>query len=418
MAGSELKKELSLLQGIGLLSTSLLGTGVFAVPAIVAYGAGGDGLWAWPLLLVLVFPVAIIFAQLGKRYPSAGGVAYFIARAFSPKLGRATAWAFLSVIPFGLPAALYISSGFWISLFNLPGYMELLIQIITLLLIWSVGLFGAGASGWIQSAIAILIIGLMATICLVPSPTVLSIEWPSISSVNANNIFSAFAVMFWCFVGLEAFVHLTSEFKNAERDFPRALIIGLIIAGFVYWACTAAILYFLPIDATPTTALPKIIELLFGQAGLWVICIIGYLACFASINVYIQSFARLIWSQTSIDYPDSRFAQLSRRQTPVNALTAVILCSLIASVLIYFVHIPLDHLLEYSNGVFVLIYLLAMVAAIKLLKGQSRILAMISAVICLGLLAVIGYKSLYAIGIFVVLCIVLKNNNAIKKLNH
>ncbi len=26
--------------------------------------------------------------------------------------------------------------------------------------------------------------------------------------------------MFWCFVGLEAFAHLASEFKRPERDFP------------------------------------------------------------------------------------------------------------------------------------------------------------------------------------------------------
>jgi hypothetical protein len=34
----------------GLLSTSLLGTGVFAVPALAALVAGDNSLWAWPLL--------------------------------------------------------------------------------------------------------------------------------------------------------------------------------------------------------------------------------------------------------------------------------------------------------------------------------------------------------------------------------
>lgn len=47
---SELKQELGLAQGIGLLSTSLLGTGVFAVPALAALGAGNNSLWAWPFL--------------------------------------------------------------------------------------------------------------------------------------------------------------------------------------------------------------------------------------------------------------------------------------------------------------------------------------------------------------------------------
>ncbi|HAU4312282.1 TPA: L-methionine/branched-chain amino acid transporter, partial [Citrobacter freundii] len=55
---SGLKQELGLAQGVGLLSTSLLGTGVFAVPALAALVAGNNSLWAWPVLIVLVFPVA------------------------------------------------------------------------------------------------------------------------------------------------------------------------------------------------------------------------------------------------------------------------------------------------------------------------------------------------------------------------
>ncbi|SUX70898.1 permease [Citrobacter braakii] len=70
---SGLKQELGLAQGIGLLSTSLLGTGVFAVPALAALVAGNNSLWAWPVLIVLVFPVAIVFAVLGRHFPSAGG---------------------------------------------------------------------------------------------------------------------------------------------------------------------------------------------------------------------------------------------------------------------------------------------------------------------------------------------------------
>ncbi len=67
--------------------------------------------------------------------------------------------------------------------------------------------------------------------------------------------------MFWCFVGLEAFAHLASEFKNPERDFPRALMIGLLLAGLVYWGCTVVVLHF---DAygeqmAAAASLPKIV---------------------------------------------------------------------------------------------------------------------------------------------------------------
>lgn len=59
-----------------------------------------------------------------------------------------------------------------------------------------------------------------------------------------------------------------------------------------------------------TASLPLIIVHLFGIQALWVACIIGYLTCFASLNVYAQSFARLIWTQMQYQ-PDHYLAQLS-----------------------------------------------------------------------------------------------------------
>ncbi len=91
---SGLKQELGLGQGVGLLSTSLLGTGVFAVPALAALVAGDNSLWAWPLLILLVFPIAIVFALLGRHFPSAGGVAHFVDMAFGPRLASVTGWLF------------------------------------------------------------------------------------------------------------------------------------------------------------------------------------------------------------------------------------------------------------------------------------------------------------------------------------
>jgi amino acid efflux transporter len=53
------------------------------------------------------------------------------------------------------------------------------------------------------------------------------------------------------------------------------------------------------------------IVVLFGVEALWVACVIGYLACFASLNIYIQSFARLVWSQAQYK-PESRLAACRR----------------------------------------------------------------------------------------------------------
>jgi len=395
---SGLKQELGLAQGVGLLSTSLLGTGVFAVPALAALVAGDNSLWAWPALIVLVFPIAIVFALLGRHFPSAGGVAHFVALAFGPRLARVTGWLFLSVIPVGLPAALHIATGFGQSLFGWHDSQLLLAELGTLAIIWWIGSRGARSSANLQTLVAILIVALIVAIWIYGDITLAAIPFPALPEVDTPQLFAALSVMFWCFVGLEAFAHLASEFKQPERDFPRALMIGLLLAGTVYWACTVLVLHFnaYSADRAAATSLPGIVVQLFGVKALWIACVIGYLACFASLNIYIQSFARLVWSQAQ-HLPDSYLARLSKNHIPRNALNAVIGCCMVSTLGIYLLDINLDALIVYANGIFIMIYLLCMLAGCRLLTGRYRALAALGGVLCLLLLAMVGWKSLYAI---------------------
>lgn len=395
---SGLRQELGLAQGIGLLSTSLLGTGVFAVPALAALVAGNNSLWAWPVLIVLMFPVAIVFAILGRHFPSAGGVAHFVGMAFGPRMERVTGWLFLSVIPVGLPAALHIATGFGQALFGWHDEQLLLAEIGTLAIVWWVGSRGASSSANLQTLVAVLIVALIVAIWFAGDITVADIPFPAINDIDHAQFFAALSVMFWCFVGLEAFAHLASEFKQPERDFPRALMIGLLLAGTVYWACTVLVLHFNAFSEEKAAAasLPGIVVQLFGVKALWVACVIGYLACFASLNIYIQSFARLVWSQ-ALYKPDSPLSRLSKRQLPVNALNTVLGCCVVSSLAIYLLGINLDALIVYANGIFIMIYLLCMLAGCRLLKGRFKALAAVGCVLCLMLLAMVGWKSVYAI---------------------
>ncbi|MEP9008012.1 L-methionine/branched-chain amino acid transporter [Enterobacter bugandensis] len=395
---SGLRQELGLAQGVGLLSTSLLGTGVFAVPALAALVAGNNSLWAWPVLILLVFPVAIVFAILGRHFPSAGGVAHFVGMAFGPRMERVTGWLFLSVIPVGLPAALHIATGFGQALFGWHEEQLLLAELGTLAIVWWVGSRGASSSANLQTLVAALIVVLIVAIWFAGNITVADIPFPAINDIDHSQLFAALSVMFWCFVGLEAFAHLASEFKQPERDFPRALMIGLLLAGTVYWACTVLVLHFNAFgeDKAAAASLPGIVVKLFGVKALWVACVIGYLACFASLNIYIQSFARLVWSQARYK-PESRLARLSKRQLPMNALNAVLGCCVLSSLGIYLLDINLDALIIYANGIFIMIYLLCMLAGCRLLKGRYKALAVVGGVLCLLLLAMVGWKSVYAI---------------------
>ncbi|MNE07272.1 Inner membrane protein YjeH [compost metagenome] len=404
---SRLNKELGLLQGIALLSTSLLGTGIFAVPALAATAAGPASLWAWLLLIVLVLPVAFTFAQLGRHFPHAGGAPHLIGRAFGARLERLVAFMFLAVLPVGLPAALQIATGFWQALWPLGRGEILAIQLLTLAAMLALGQRPARASSLVQGLIALAI---LATVALIwwagelpradhPLLPPLDEHWPRIPA--------ALAVMFWCFVGIEAFTHLGEEFRNPRRDFPLALLLGVLLAGLVYWACSVAVLSF---DAygdaqRNATSLPWLLENLLGPQAKVLVAVVGYLACFASMNVYVQGFARLIWSLADEGKLPASLARRNRQGMPGPALLLVVLACALCAVGAAVLQLSTDELIRYANGNFVLVYLLSMAAGAVLLRGPWRIVAAVACLLCALVLAMLGWDALYALGLLALLAL-------------
>lgn len=398
---SRLNKELGLLQGIALLSTSLLGTGIFVVPALAATTAGEASLWAWMILIALVLPVAFTFAQLGKRFPHAGGAPHLIGRAFGLCMEGVSALLFLAVLPVGLPAALHIASGFWLALFDLNRTGLLVIELATLGAILLLGQRPPKASGLLQGLIAVAIVASVALIWW--AGDLPRTSQPLLPPMDGqwHLLPTALGVMFWCFVGIEAFTHLGEEFKRPERDFPLALLLGVVLAGLVYWGCSVAVLSFATYGDvhSDTTALPRLFALLLGEQARVLVAVLGYLACFASMNVYIQGFARLIWSLADEGRLPAPLAIRNRQGVPGKALLLVVLSCALCAVLSVTLSLSVDDLIRYANGNFVLIYLLSMAAGVVLLRGIWRLLAGLSAVLCAGVLLMLGGDALYAVGL-------------------
>ena len=106
--------------------------------------------------------------------------------------------------------------------------------------------------------------------------------------------------MFWCFVGIEAFAHMGEEFKNPQRDFPIAIVAGCFLAGAVYWVGSVVILKMGAFGTREfdSASIPWVAEQLFGKEVKIAISLIGFAACFASLNLYLQSLSRMVWSQS------------------------------------------------------------------------------------------------------------------------
>lgn len=401
----QLRKDITLLSGIGQLSTTLMGTGLFMIPAIAAGIAGKYSLWAWLILFIAICPIALTFAALGKRYPSAGGTAYFVRKAFNARLERAVAWLFVSVIPVGVPAAVALAAGFLQALLPAPLANPVFCQALTITLLIGVNLAGTKSSGRLQTGIALSIFALVASFFWVGEVTTQDLIMPALTHDSLWSIGAALGVMFWCFVGIEAFAHMGEEFKNPQRDFPIAILVGCFVAGATYWVCSAVILKFGAYGSPEfdSASIPWLSDQLFGPRLAAVISLIGFLACFASINLYTQSLSRMVWAQAREYRPKSAIARLSIRGVPANATWVVGFILLVSCILGELSGIDLEFFLKLANGIFILVYLLAMFAAYKLLNGFAKVLATIALFLCSAVFLCLGWSMLYALSIFLLL---------------
>ncbi len=197
--------------------------------------------------------------------------------------------------------------------------------------------------------------------------------------------------MFWCFVGIEAFTHLGEEFKHPRRDFPLALLLGVLLAGLVYWAFSVAVLSF---DAygerSDATSLPACCT---GCSALRPLAGRG-----RRLPGLLRLDERLRAGLRPADLEPGRRGQAAlrpgRAQPPRHAGTAlllVVLACALCAVGAALLQLSTDELIRYANGNFVLVYLLSMAAGVVLLRGVWRIVAALAGLLCAAVLAMLGH---------------------------
>src|SRR5207244_6807790 len=75
-----------------LYAGAVIGAGVLILPGVGAGKAGPASLLAWGFDGCLGIPVALTLAALAARFPDAGGVSVFAARAFGGAVGAVVGW--------------------------------------------------------------------------------------------------------------------------------------------------------------------------------------------------------------------------------------------------------------------------------------------------------------------------------------
>src|SRR5258708_2369218 len=119
-SGQTLRKHLTVTDGFVLYTSAVLGQSLIVLPSIAARHAGPWSILVWAALAAVSYPLARIMAELGARYPSAGGVITFIGHGLGQRIGWLTGSLYLAAILGGGPAPALVFGEYLGKLVSLP----------------------------------------------------------------------------------------------------------------------------------------------------------------------------------------------------------------------------------------------------------------------------------------------------------
>jgi len=262
-----LARVLGLLDVVGIVVGSVIGSGIFIVPATVALEVRSPVvmLAVWVSGGVLTFFGALCFAELGGMYPQAGGTYVYLREAYGPLVAFLFGWSLFLVVDSGAMATL--SSAFatkylpyFVTLSPLAGRLVTLAFIGFLVTVNYLGVrHGANLQNLLAAIKLAAIVAVVALIFALGRGSAANFVRPAAEPVTLGSIGrfgAALIACLWAYKGWEAATYSTGELRNPQRNLFLGLLAGCLLVTILYLATNLAYLWVLP--AAAIAASPRI----------------------------------------------------------------------------------------------------------------------------------------------------------------
>lgn len=333
---TDLPRKLTFFDGVALLVGSVIGSGIFVVPSLIAQRVPEPGLvlgiWIFSGLLVLCG--ALTLAELSAMLPQSGGLYVYMREAYGPF------WAFLygwTIMLVAIPAAIAALT----SVFLL--YLKLFLPL-TLAAEKAAGigvLLGLGyinarstkQGAGVQNVFTILkVAGLVSLIGLaVLTRRGDSAHWlpllpgqfsgDLLPAIGLAMISTLFAYDGWQFVSF-----LAGEIRDPGRNVPRSIVAGVIIVMAIYVSANLAYIYVLgqPRIASSERVAADAMREIIGPLGATFIAGVILCSTFGAISANVLAAPRVFFAMGRDGLLFRRLARIHpRHQTPSTAIWAL-----------------------------------------------------------------------------------------------
>jgi APA family basic amino acid/polyamine antiporter len=305
----------------------MIGSGVFMLPAALAV-FGTISLVAWTFTSIGAILLALVFAQLSKILPKAGGPYAYCREAYGDFVGFQVAYCYWIAVWVGNAAIVVAMVGylsvFWPALKHDP-WWECAISIGTVWLVTGINCVGVWAAGKVQLITTVLKLLPLVIIAIVG---VFFIDVNNLKAFNISNssnfsaLTAAATLTLWSFIGFESATVPADDIENPRRNIPLATIIGTIVAAVIYIFGTLCVMGIIPMAVLAKSSSPyaDAAQLMFGPWGSIVIGIAAVIACFGTLNGWILLQGQVPHAAASDGLFPRMFAATSKNGTPVVGL--------------------------------------------------------------------------------------------------
>ena len=258
-----------------MIVTEVMGVGVFLTPAGMARSLGSPGwvLAVWAVMGLMSLAGALCYAELGTRFPEAGGGYVFLREAFGERCAFVYGWMSLLVMDPGLTAALGVGLAKYLLL--VTGGAESLIKpvaIASIVGMSAVTLLGVGSSArllrWTALA-KLLTIAVLLIAAVVRGGAGDAVPTAATGAPGMGVLAGALMGAFFAFGGWWDLGKMSEEIVEPRRTLPVALIGGISVVTLVYAGVSIVFLWLIRgvNPATDEAAVAALGSALFAASG-------------------------------------------------------------------------------------------------------------------------------------------------------
>jgi APA family basic amino acid/polyamine antiporter len=331
--GPGLRRELSLLDATMINVGSMVGSGIFLVPAAVALYVHSSALiiLVWSIGGVVSLCGALSVAELGAMYPKAGGQYVYLREAYGPLWGFLYGWTAFAVIMTATIAAVAVGFASYLGyLLPLSESGVKAVAIGSIVVLTALNCLGVKFGSYVQNILTVVKMAALGGLIAVSFALghggleKIPAAGPGVPFTKLlSSLGLALVAVLWAYDGWVEITYVAGEVRDPERNIHRSVILSTLVVIAVYILCNVSYLAVLSPEAMSHSLLvaSDAASAVMGPSGGVAAALAVSVAMLGCNNGFVLTGARIYYAMSSEGLFFRSFARVHPRfHTPVPSL--------------------------------------------------------------------------------------------------